>query len=362
MDILLTTFPQNKSKNVGDNLITQSTLELIRSRVSNYQPHIVFREKPLNGYSKKKVKNIIAPGFSVSNNVYPELFTLYEDLGRLKNFFPIGCSFQHISPSIDAFNTAYNKKTLDFLKLIVDISGPLPCRDQLIVNMLNDRLNIPAIYSGDMAIYDEKVVNTTFNPPTVINSVVVTIQHHLKYLEQSIILLKTIKKEFPHAKLFIAYHSTPGYMPLTVASRAQQLGFEILHQYGEVGNLEFYKNIDLHIGYRLHGHIYFLRNRKPSILLVEDARSFGFAKTKGTSIGCFEAFSLKENDPCIDVPSQVLDFVRQEINNGFESYYSVFNFIDEKYNAYIIPYFESLSAQINKESGPLTSKVNDLVS
>ena len=42
-DILITTFPQNGSRNVGDGLITESAIQLVRHRLPSYEPEIIFR-------------------------------------------------------------------------------------------------------------------------------------------------------------------------------------------------------------------------------------------------------------------------------------------------------------------------------
>ncbi|MCA8906343.1 MAG: polysaccharide pyruvyl transferase family protein [Rhodospirillaceae bacterium] len=347
MHLLLTTYPEHKSQNVGDNLIAQSTIRLIRQFNRDFDPTIVFRGKALDGFSKKKVRHIIAPGFSVANGVYPDLFPLYTDLNRLINFHPVGCSFQHIIPSRESFSAShYDDRTKEFLKLVVDRSGPLPCRDQLIADMLTQQLGLPAYYSGDMAIYDADYLGSDFAPPGEIQSLVFTVQHHLQYLEQSIELLKRIKAAFPGAKRYVALHSKPNAISSTVAARAAQLGFETLHQYGDIAKLEAYKAIDLHIGYRLHGHICFLRYRKPSILMVEDARSFGFAQTPGTAVGCFDAFDTGMGEPDAAAPARAMDFLQGEIAQGFQGYKPLFGFVDQTYREIVEPYFRSLAAQL----------------
>lgn len=343
MDVLITTFPKHKSQNVGDNMIAQSAIQLIRSRNPDFDPSVIYREKSLDGFSKRRVRSVIAPGFSVSNNVYPDLCALYTDMKRLKNFFPIGCSFQHITPSRDSFfEQAYNTATQDFLLWVAETFGPIQCRDDLIVERLN-YFDIPAIYSGDLVLFDEKYIGTPYSPPSKVKSVVFTVQHHTHYLEQSIALLKGIKRTFPEAKLYIALHSVPGIVAKTVALRANQLGFETLHQYGDIENLEIYNNIDLHIGYRLHGHITFLRKRKPSLLMVEDARAYGFSRTEGTAHGCIDAYDLDTMDADESAVDKAIDFIDLELKSGFNGYSSVFDFIDTTYQSSVAPHFDKIA-------------------
>lgn len=344
-NLLLTTFPGHKSQNVGDNLIANSAIALVKARNRHFEPVTEFREKNLDPYPDGGLQTIIAPGFSVSDGVYPKLFGLYSNLERLKNFFPVGCSFQHVIPSHATFESyQYGTETQKFLRLIASRSGALPCRDQLIVKLLH-RYDIPAVYSGDLAIYDEDKLNTPFMPPAAINSVVFTIQHHDRYDAQSFKLLELIKERFPESKLYVAFHSKVGPKPQKIANHAVSLGFTELHLYGDVSNLEVYDSMDLHIGYRLHGHISFLRRRKPSILLVEDARSFGLAHTPGTDVGCFEALSLETMEADMLAPDMAMNFVEEQIQCNFQDYQRVFRFIDKTYNEFVRPYFDDLAAK-----------------
>lgn len=348
--IVLTTYPEKKSKNVGDKLICESALKLLTKRCPEFSPILKFRADTLDIFSRKNKQIIFAPGFSVSNNTYPDLYALYSNIDRLKFFYPVGCSYQSPLPSKDVFTSAdHNKKTIEFLSFIAHSFGPIPCRDMLIVKMLEDRLNIPAFYSGDMGIYEESKIGTEFTAPKSINSVVFTIQHNPRYLEQSFKLLTLISSEFPEAKLYAAYHSKPNNLSNQVADFAKNvLGYEILHQYGDTSNLEQYHSIDLHIGYRLHGHIYFLRQRKPSILMIEDARSFGMANTKGTHIGCIDATT---DDPLIadqHAPDKAIEYARYQINNKFGDYRELFSFVDSTFYKVVAPLFDEISENIRR--------------
>ncbi len=347
INLLLTTYPGHKSMNVGDNLISHSTIKMITSRNPDFNPEIVFREQNLDHYSDESIHNIIAPGFSISDGVYPKLFSLYSNLNRLPNFFPIGCSFQHTIPSQSSFESyVYSEATLRFLQFIASRCGELPCRDQLIVELLQ-RYDIPSIYSGDLAVYDDDKVNTKFYPPEDINTVVFTIQHHDRFKQQSIQLLTLIKKEFPNAKRYVAFHSVAGPKPKEIAAFAVELGFSELHLYGDVNNLTVYDNIDLHIGYRLHGHIAFLRRRKPTILMIEDARSYGFSHTQGTDVGCIEALSLDTLEADPKAPSRAMEFLREQIRGNFSEYQRTFTFIDKTYNNFIDPYITNIAEKTN---------------
>lgn len=343
MHLLLTTYPAHKSGNVGDSLISNSVVKLIRNRNAAFSPVVLFREQRLDAYSDGSIRSIVAPGFSVSEGVYPKLFGLYEQLDRLPAFYPIGCSFQHVTPADWVFDEhQYSQQTLDFLHFVVERSGSLPCRDILIANMLV-RHGIPSVYSGDMALFDDDNVFKPFSPSAEIRSVVFTIQHHARYEEQSLEVLKAIKGLFPDAKLYVSYHSKPSVMARRVAATAVELGFSELHLYGDSNNLSVYRDIDLHIGYRLHGHIAFLRNRKPSILMVEDARSYGFSRTVGTMHGCFDAANPEGDKENAGLAEQLVEFMERQLPLNFSDYNSVFAFIDKTYCDFVSPYFTNMA-------------------
>ena len=57
--------------------------------------------------------------------------------------------------------------------------------------------------------------------------------------------------------------------------------------------IHFYDKVDLHVGFRVHAHLYMLSMRKPSILLIEDGRGYGVFYSLGGL--CLEATERKSN-------------------------------------------------------------------
>lgn len=347
LDILLTTYPEHGSRNVGDRLITDSALKLIRRRIPDYNPVMIFREEALERFDKRKVRSILAPGFSINDASYPKLFKLYENLdGVSKLFHPIGCSFQHLVPRKDTYNEyVYSDETLNFLRDVAAGTGPLPCRDQLIVDMLRKH-HVPAFYCGDLALYDEGVIGSEFSPPEKIRSIAFTVQHKPKFIPQSFEILRLIKAEFPEAELYVVHHSQVNKNSQQVSDYAKSIGYSERDLSGEVSNLDLYNNVDLHIGYRLHGHISFLRRRKPSFLLIEDSRSFGIARTGCLDVGTFCAMDESGIEVCPNVPRQLIDYVGSQVEAGFSEYQQVFNFIDKSFKYVAKPYFDALPSRL----------------
>jgi hypothetical protein len=346
--LLLTTWPAHKSGNVGDALITASALKLIRAQAPRFAPDAtLFREEALDGrFAKGEVRAVIAPGFSVAEGTYPTLFRLWGDMAGAPPIYPLGCSFQAPFPGRGAFDGhVYSAQTLDFLKGMAERTGPLPCRDALIVEVL-ERHGVPAVYSGDMALYDPDVLGRPFTLPPEIRAVAFTVGHHPRYQAQALTLLTRIKAAFPGARLLCAYHSKPGAHPLAVGAAAGALGYEVADLHGPAENLAAYDGVDLHIGYRLHGHAAFLRARKPSILLVEDARAYGIARTPGIGVGCVDAWDEGTEAARPEAPEEAMAFALAQARAGWSAYAPLFAQIDQTYAQVVVPAISRLARRV----------------
>lgn len=352
VDLLLTTYPLSTTKNVGDMLIADSAIRLIRSRVPAYNPIVVFRGDSLDVYPPETVRTLVAPGYSVREGSYPKLYGLYNNLNDMHNvgaFFPIGCALQDPRAANVVYESyEYSEESLRSLREIDAISGGFRCRDQKIVEMLTSK-GIRASYIGDLALYDETVLMKLYSPPKNIKSVVFTVQHKARYRAQSFEVLKLIGELFPAANLYVAHHSTITDESRIVSDFAVKLGFTEIDLSGDVENLAFYDDIDLHVGYRLHGHISFLRRRKPSFLITEDARSFGIISTPGMNVGGLSALNsdgVTVNQSLVDELSALLN---AEIKSNFSGFYSIFKFIDKTYINSVSPCFDRIAEGLGRE-------------
>lgn len=347
MNLLLTTYPAHRSLNVGDSLITNSAIDLITARYRNYAPEVLFRQTDLDSLIERKIASIVAPGFSVSEGVYRGTYPLFSDLGCLSSFFPIGCSFQQpLQTEASFLEFKYSNQTADFLACLAEKFGPYPCRDAMIVEIL-EKNGIPAVYCGDLALYDEGMLNRCFTPPDSVQSAVFTIGHHPKYVVQSLQVLELMRSTLPEAQLFVSFHSKPTEHALTIAQHAFKLGFAELRPYGSSRNLSCYDQIDIHVGYRLHGHIFFLRKKKPSILLGEDVRSYGVWRTPGINTGCFLAFLPQTLAADADAPHRAIEFLKHQMSDRFRIYQDCFASIERTYHEIIAPYFNNLCRHLS---------------
>ncbi|MEQ7871401.1 polysaccharide pyruvyl transferase family protein [Chromohalobacter salexigens] len=347
MDILITTFPKGSTQNVGDALITESAIKLVQHRAPCYDPVIFFRQEPLESIIKRKVRTILVPGFSVNNNAYPELFSFYHNVcDVLHKILVVGCSFQHSEPRCSTYTSyEYNERTKKFLSLLVESNGPIGCRDEPMRKILSNH-NIESIYTGDLALYDDEKIRKNFKRPGRINSVAFTIPHSEKFHSQAKKLLSLIRREFLGASLYVVHHSKANRSSRKLSEFALSLGYIEKDISGTADRLAFYNNIDIHIGYRLHGHVYFLRNRKPSVLMAEDCRSFGISRSGALGVGVFEALGAEHLLVSDLAPYKAMDFLKYSIANNYKEYLKVFKHIDETYFSVVRPYFDMVANKV----------------
>jgi hypothetical protein len=81
-------------------------------------------------------------------------------------------------------------------------------------------------------------------------------------------------------------------------------------------------------------------------LLVEDARSFGFAQTRGTHVGCVDAWSVEYSVADTLAPLKAVKLIDELLKSNFAEYKVVFDFVDKNYNDFVLPFFQKVSEKL----------------
>lgn len=358
MNLIITTYPSATSANVGDLLITNAFLELAQAAGVLSDCEIIFRETTLSDahIAKYGDKPIFMPGFSISSNTYPRLYALRSHIDEIpRGLIPFGCTWQHpLGYPENAEVTSYTPQTLNLLKTIADRTGGIAVRDHMAQGILF-RHGIPSITVGDCAWYHLPSKDKPMRRPEHIKNIAVTTPHSENLEQQAIDLIDMLCKQFRNADISLCLHSNPTLSTKRIIKHANQRELRIIHAAGDPTIFDRYSEFDLHVGYRLHGHIGFIRRRIPSVLLVEDARSRGF--THSIPTGCFSAtkcsigpdilsrlpLALARQHVAPDpytVP-RVHEFLTQEIETGFLRYCGIAPYLDEMLTNIVIPQLQA---------------------
>jgi hypothetical protein len=180
--------------------------------------------------------------------------------------------------------------------------------------------NLPEIsekvmMTGCPVAYDQAVLNENVKFPLAANKIAVTITDRGDFMESEGRIVEMVRERFPNSELYLCLHqdnlpkvkSWLSTTPLSgllnsrdpfvkIRNVAKSLGYKIVPFHSAAQTIEFYKKCDLHIGSRLHAHLYFLSNAKPSFLFGFDYRHKGIAQTFGIQIRESNDFELRKEE------------------------------------------------------------------
>lgn len=389
---VLTTFPVNRSSaNVGDQLIEVAFKRLLEKELGEVDFLTIFREDSLEDQLEKinATTAALMPGFPIRDTpMYPGCYRLVENLDRIAPpLIPIGANWNvYPGDATSRRNTRYSTATNAFLQRVANGVKNFSCREYYVCDMLHKHGITNTLMTGDPAWYDPDFLGKPLHRPTTIKRLVFSPPLSAFYQEQAEEILAMLADLFPQAQRYCAMHladvkvsrfadkapTNDASMRVDVADknaairrRASDLGFEVLELSGNVEKLDIYRDCDLHVGYECHAHLSFFRQRRPSVLIAEDARGVGFNYTLG--VGGFSGFIRQDRDPaptqeggtsgyCVTaqeyqaaparpgLADDVRRYIEQECESGFRRYLGLTEFIDETYQQAMAPFLKTLPA------------------
>lgn len=271
--LILSPFATNGTQNSGDDLIVKSLIDLLTalSKIeidfdiisiakSTIKKDDIFNSTDLNNYAA-----VICPGFRISiigqEILSTRLRYIEEAIMMKKPVFLIGSSWCVWPGIVEQTNLKINPYEKALLKYILnDENSYLSVRDIYTQRLLKNN-NVVCDMTGDLGLFDINKLHKDFNFESI-KTIAISMPHTEQYYKYCTILKEKLEKSFA-CKVYLCTHQ---YLPNNKSYK---------NLYGDSSNLNFYNTVDLHIGFRLHGHIYFLRNKKPSFLIAEDGRSYG---------------------------------------------------------------------------------------
>ena len=220
--------------------------------------------------------------------------------------------------------------------------------------------------NGCPAWYDLDYIGSSIRKPKKIDKILFTTPANLIHFKQAHKIIEKLRQSFPTSKILVAFHSGikaslrdkfgkfRSNLNLDLEKCAKNLHCDTLDASKDIDVLKSYNSIDMHIGYRVHAHIYFLSQRKPSFLISEDSRGSGVLETLG-GVGfpawskfaiifssnkvfryiwiLFQRFFGPNSWLCqlkVDrnVPKKSISAINNELLSNFASYYNIPNKID----------------------------------
>lgn len=269
-------------RNAGDFLIRERATELIRS--ARPLAELVEGEawRPLEAqFPLQRLEEFDAivicggPGFQsrMHPNVYP-LMPL-EHMRAPVILLSMG-SFFFPADRASIASHRLDHETVSFLRWVSARVPMISTRDQLSADLLTREGIHGATMTGDVAWYAP--AGPTRPVPQRLEHVAFTPPANPLFFRDGIALLQAVRRYAPAADLTVVFHRDR-QEPFEQAARA--LGAETIDISGSVEGFRHYDSTSLHIGYRLHAHLYCLSTGGVSYLVAEDSRGVGALQTLG---------------------------------------------------------------------------------
>ena len=286
------------SKNAGDFLIVQRSKELLSYFVKDAQIKEYDRSQKLDSQIDDINSNdvlVFAGGPAYISSMYPQKLPLVEDLNKIKiPFFALamGWKGQADLPST-IFNYNFTNSSMKLLKRFEMDGFGLGCRDYFSQNVLRRAGITDTTMTGCVAWYDLKCINENkiVNKGKKIKNIYISDPADSRNYRQFLEIIKYCRNKFRDAEVKVIFHrgiKWDSHTPKEQGKSLEKLCYK-LKKYGieyvdiSYGNEQFnlYKSCDLHIGYRVHAHIYSLSQRQRTILIEEDGRGAGVDQALG---------------------------------------------------------------------------------
>lgn len=300
-------------KNAGDFLIVKRGGELLRQAYPDAELSFFNRNQSLEGYLYELNKMdalVFCGGPMYMPSLYPQGLPLVSDLSRIQvPLFALGLGWFGSSGGCrDVYQYRFDAPTLGLFQRIERDTHTLGCRDWLSVNVLRNNGIFTGKMTGCPAWYDLAYVGSeSFRSenPQKIKTVCISDPSDPAYLGLMVSLAAYARRVFPSAQVRAVFHrglqadaytgKQAAQMVQQAAGECRQMGVECMDiSYGHDG-FSAYDGCGLHIGFRVHAHIYNLSRRNLSVLIEEDGRGAGVNRALGLEgITAYE-FALKSD-------------------------------------------------------------------
>jgi hypothetical protein len=173
----------------------------------------------------------------------------------------------------------FHPRTLAVLATAGAAPSHLGARDVLTERLLRAQGLDRVLMTGDPAWYDLDTIDQSMPRLGAVRSVAFTPPASRLFDLQAELLMRSLATRFEDARGTVVFHrgEQPHY-----AALADAVGWDTIDIQGSSRGLAIYDRTDVHVGYRLHAHLYSLSHARPTYLVAEDSRSRGALQTLGS--------------------------------------------------------------------------------
>ncbi len=282
-------------KNSGDFLISLRSQNLIKYTLPNCEIDALWEgenEQTIQSHLKDKDGVVFGGGPFFTHHIHPG------DIPFVSNLDSFGLPMLNIGggwygPDYryeSVANYEMDHTSMKLLKKIEASAGCLSCRDWYTVNMLKSK-GFKAEMHGCPAWYDiENVGSSTLRKVDGIKKICISDPANVNNSKAAVNLIDLLKKLYPAADMTYVFHRGAWEKEEGKRGELRRTGIEPtlkknrirwVNIAGGCEGFSIYDDCDLHIGFRVHAHIYNLSKRNRTVLLEEDGRGAGVNQALG---------------------------------------------------------------------------------
>lgn len=281
--------------NAGDFLIVKRAHDLIERYVDNAEIKHYKRNASLEPYIDEINESdilIFAGGPGYIADMYPGRFPLVDDIDRIKpKMFSLGMGCYNRTSNISSLK--FNDSTKKLIARLEEDGFSLGCRDVLAEQILKASGVQSTLMTGCPAWYDldclEEVNVIRPVPAASVAKIAISDPANVENYGVAKEVILQLRKMFPQAQIeFVFHRGLNNGIGKKEKSDLSQKGLRKWCQQNDVvirsiehsaDGFRIYDEVDCHIGFRVHAHIYSLSHRRPTFLIEEDGRGFGVNET-----------------------------------------------------------------------------------
>ena len=354
-------------KNAGDFLISYRSQSLVKALIPGCELIPVWegeKETTIRKHLSNVNGIIFGGGPFFTHHIHPGDIPFVADLNSIDlPMINIGGGWYGKDNRYESVvNYSLDEGSIQLLKKIEESCGCLSYRDWFTVNMLKEK-GFNAEMHGCPAWYDlDNVDVDRLRDMKGISKICISDPAEIKNYEAARNLISILKKRYPDAEIQFVFHrgtweAEEGQLgekrKAAILSTLEENNISWKDISGGYEGFSVYDSCDLHIGFRVHAHIYNLSKRNRTILLEEDGRGAGVNHALGLpNIHVYDEKRQYKTDFIRKVENRlkpvVNDFIAQEVLKNIEraeyTEWSEYNLAFKRMQFY----YKKLSAHINK--------------
>ena len=279
-------------KNVGDYLIHSRGRAILEQLLPGESLVSFPRWDPIPADLIGRARAVVlCGGPGLTRDFYPGTFRLVPNIHDVNvPVLPLALGWSG-RPAQDPFSFNFDPPSHEALKAIHAGLGWSSVRDDLSLDIMKSCGVEQVRRSGCTAWYHLPSLGKRFVSPGQVRSLVFTTPASPRLFGQAFKLMKRLASRYPTIDRWCVFHRGIGhdketrrrtaYANYMLARVASALKFTVVDGSSDLSKIDFYGDVDLHVGYRVHAHLAFLSQRRGSILVSEDGRGVGQALTFG---------------------------------------------------------------------------------